>query len=130
MSETGQDRRRRYLLALGALALAGLVGGVVGGLIVRATWTSDNDTAANAKAVPANGPAASCNAAKVADGALQSVVTVQASNGHGGGGSGSGVVIRPGGYVLTNDHVIAVGPGDVAVSILRGDGESVHASIV
>jgi putative serine protease PepD len=107
--------------------VAAVVGGVAGGLIVWATTKSDNDSSANATA--ADGKTASCEAANVADRALRSVVTVRAASGQ-GAGSGSGVVIRPNGYVLTNNHVVAVGAGSGAFSIQRGDGETVNATIV
>ena len=119
--------RRRYLPALIGLALAAVLGGVAGGLIVKATWSSDNDNGANGTA--SDGKAASCDAASVADRALPTVVTVKAGSGQ-GASTGSGVVIRSGGYVLTNNHVVAPGAGSGAVSILRGDGESVDATIV
>jgi putative serine protease PepD len=118
---------RRYLPALIGIAVAAVVGGVVGGLIVWATTGSDNDNSSNATA--SGGTTGSCDAANVADRALPSVVTVRAGSGQ-GAGSGSGVVIRSGGYVLTNNHVIAVGAGNGTVSILRGDGENVDATIV
>jgi putative serine protease PepD len=118
---------RRYLPALIGIAVAAVVGGVVGGLIVWATTGSDNDNSSNATA--SGGTTGSCDAGNVADRALPSVVTVRAGSGQ-GAGSGSGVVIRSGGYVLTNNHVIAVGAGNGTVSILRGDGENVDATIV
>src|SRR5262245_14386819 len=93
---------RRLLPGLTGFALAALIGGVAGGLIVRATWSSGSG---NGAAVESNGAAAACEAASVADDALPSVVTVQARNGQ-EGGTGSGVAVRPGGYILTNDHVI------------------------
>jgi putative serine protease PepD len=40
------------------------------------------------------------------------------------------VVIRSGGYVLTNDHVISVAAGGGSLSILRNDGETTDATIV
>jgi putative serine protease PepD len=66
----------------------------------------------------------------VADAALRSVVTVQASSGGEGGSTGSGVVLRKGGYILTNNHVISVAAGGGTVSIMRGDGETTAAKIV
>ncbi|HEY5660564.1 MAG TPA: trypsin-like peptidase domain-containing protein, partial [Gaiellaceae bacterium] len=72
---------------------------------------------------------AACRAANVADEALPSVVTVCAAGGQ-AGGTGSGVVVRPAGYNLTNNHVIAVAAGGGTVSIVRSDGESSDASIV
>jgi putative serine protease PepD len=76
---------------------AGTVGGVVGGLIVRGTESSGNESSGTVTAAGAT--AAACAAATVADHALPSVVTVQTGN-----GSGSGVVIRSGGYIVTNNH--------------------------
>ncbi len=112
-----------------AFALAALIGGVAGGLIVRATWAPGDGSSAAATATGSNGTSAACPAANVADQALPSVVTIRASNGR-QAGSGSGVVIRSGGYILTNNHVISVAAGGGALSILRSDGENADATIV
>jgi putative serine protease PepD len=88
-----------------ALVLAGVIGGVAGGLIVRATRGTGNGS--SAAPTGSNGTAAACPAATVADRSLPSVVTVRAANAQ-QAGSGSGVVIRSGGYILTNNHVISV----------------------
>ena len=59
-----------------------------------------------------------CPVTSVADQVLPSVVTI-AAGGPGGAGTGSGEVIRSDGYILTNNHVIAMrrqrreGRGDV-----------------
>jgi S1-C subfamily serine protease len=79
---------------LAGFILAALIGGVAGGLIVRATWGSGNGNSSSQSAA-ANGTAAACRAANVADKALPSVVTVRANNGE-SGGTGSGVVLRTG----------------------------------
>ena len=117
------SRGRALALALIAVVAAAIIGGVVGGLIVRGTSDSEDGSS------PSNGTAAACSAATVADRALPSVVTVRAGNGR-EGGSGSGVVIRSGGYILTNDHVISVAARGGTLSILRSDGESSDATIV
>src|SRR5262245_52097101 len=105
----GQPARgkRRLLPLLTGFALAALVGGVAGGLIVEA-WSSGGDGGSGA-AGP-DGAAAACRASSVADDALPSVVTVRASRGQ-EGSSGSGVAVRSGGFILTNDHVIGVAVG-------------------
>jgi putative serine protease PepD len=118
---------RRLAPTLIGLALAALVGGVVGGLIVWATTDSGNGS--TAPATGSNATAAACPATKVADQALPSVVKVVAGQ-SGAGGTGSGVVIRSGGYILTNNHVISPVAGGGALSILRSDGETTDASIV
>jgi putative serine protease PepD len=57
------------------------------------------------------------------------VVTIAAS-GPGGGGTGSGEVIRSGGYILTNNHVISVGAGSGgSVKVLFADGQTAPATI-
>jgi putative serine protease PepD len=111
--------------ALLAVLGAAIIGGLVGGLIVRETWKPGNGGSTATTASGSNVTAAACPAASVADRALPSVVTVQASD-----GSGSGVVIRSGGYVLTNNHVISVAAGGGPLSILRNDGETTGATIV
>jgi len=61
---------------------------------------------------------------------LPSVVTIFAS-GPAGSGSGSGEVIRSGGYILTNDHVISIAGGaGGSLSVLFSDGHQSEASIV
>jgi putative serine protease PepD len=107
-----------------ALVVAALIGGVVGGLIVRETSDSDSGSSA-----ASGSTGAACTASEVASKALPSVVTVRAV-GSQSGGSGSGVVVRPGGYILTNNHVISVAANGGTVSIVRNDGESSDATIV
>jgi putative serine protease PepD len=111
----------------GGVVLAAIIGGIAGGLIVRATWGSGNGSSTTAAGSAGTG--AACPAANVADQALPSVVTVRAQNSR-QGGSGSGVAIRPGGYILTNNHVISVAANGGTVSIVRSDGESTNARIV
>src|SRR5262249_60099931 len=118
--------RRRVVIAMVALGLgSALLGGVAGGLIV---WAALGPRKGGGSSTAAGQPTAVCAASKVADKTLRSVVTVTAGNAH-GGSTGSRVVLRSGGYVLTNDHVISVAAGSRTVSITRGDGESTPATI-
>ena len=66
--------------------------------------------------------------AVVASRAIPSIVTIQSIDGEGGiAGSGSGVVIRPDGFVVTNDHVIS----DAAqLKVIMSDGLSYPAELV
>jgi putative serine protease PepD len=78
----------------------------------------------------ATGP---CDAAQVARTVLPSVVTVQTSTAQGGGGNGSGQLVRSGGYVLTNYHVVgdAAAAGDAgSVAVRYSDGTRSPATIV
>ena len=120
-------RGRSLVLVLVVLLAAAIVGGVVGGLIVKWAWSSDDDS--QPAAAGSTDKSVACPAASVADQALPSVVTIHASNGQ-QAGSGSGVVLRPGGYILTNNHVISIAAGGGPLSLLRSDGESTDATIV
>jgi putative serine protease PepD len=65
----------------------------------------------------------------VANEVLPSVVTISAQ-GSGGGGTGSGEVIKSDGYILTNNHVIAIAANGGSVQVLYSDGTSAPATIV
>ena len=100
------------------LALAAVLGGVIGGLIVRTTSSRRSAEGASA-----------CDATEVAGQALPSTVTINASDGR-QGGSGSGVIIRSGGYIVTNDHVIAIAAHGGTLSVLYSDGHTSEATLV
>jgi hypothetical protein len=70
LAENPSGSGRRIVLAVIALVLAAVIGGVAGGLIVRATWSPGNGSSAAATAPGSNGTFAACPAAKVADQAL------------------------------------------------------------
>jgi putative serine protease PepD len=112
--------------------LWGLVGGVVvagvGGGLVGAAVASPNSPGGSASS---SASAASCDVTPVADKVLPSVVTIQATPAAGQGGStGSGEVYKSGGYILTNNHVIAPAASGGKVEVLFADGVSAPASIV
>jgi putative serine protease PepD len=117
--------RRWWLWA--ALGTALVVGGVAGGLIVGATQSSGSTVRSGSAAAPAT--ASACAVTSVADQVVPSVVTIAAS-GPEGSGTGSGEVIRSGGYILTNNHVIAIAATGGSVEVLFSDGQTVPASIV
>jgi putative serine protease PepD len=70
-----------------------------------------------------------CLATTVAAQDLPSVVTISARSGT-SGGTGSGEIIKDGGYILTNNHVIAVAAGGGQISVLYSDGRSSAATLV
>ena len=128
----GEPRRRWWLWASAVLALV-VVG--VGGRLIGAAIASPNSSASTSGTTSGNASAGSassaavCNATSVADKVLPSVVTISA-RGSGGGGTGSGEVIKSDGYILTNNHVIAIAANGGSVEVLFSDGTSQAATIV
>ncbi|GAA5021721.1 hypothetical protein GCM10023258_11350 [Terrabacter aeriphilus] len=102
--------------AVVALVAAAVLGGAIGSL------TTARTSASLAERV--------CPAVDVAATTLPSVVTVLTASG-GGSGNGTGELLRAGGYVLTNDHVIssAAAPGG-SVAVRYGDGTTATATVV
>ena len=70
-----------------------------------------------------------CAVTSVADKVLPSVVTIAAA-GAAGAGTGSGEVIKSDGYILTNNHVIAIAVNGGKVEVTFSDGTTVPATIV
>jgi putative serine protease PepD len=103
--------------------VAAVTGGLIGGAVVHAT------TSGAASAAGGAGSEAMCQATVVAAQDMPSVVTISARNGT-RGGTGSGEIIKAGGYVLTNNHVISVAADGGQVSVLYSDGRSSAATIV
>ncbi|HEY0813072.1 MAG TPA: trypsin-like peptidase domain-containing protein [Pseudonocardia sp.] len=108
------------------LALAVVLGGIVGGALVAVVTRGNSPAAASTAAAPAG--ASVCSATDVADKTLPTVVTISASNGQ-SGGTGSGEIIRGDGYILTNNHVISVAANGGHVSVVFSDGHSAPATI-
>src|SRR5215831_13159524 len=125
MSESRHPRRPRRWLLWVALGTALVVGGVAGGLIVGATQSSGSSISPGTSAASS---AAACPVTSVANQVIPSVVTIAAS-GPGGGGTGSGEVIRSGGYILTNNHVISAAASGGSVDVLFADGQTAPATI-
>ncbi|GIM93102.1 S1C family serine protease [Paractinoplanes toevensis] len=98
-------------------ALIALAGGLIGGLVGRSIG-ADDDVAGTG-----------CPAATIAEQVLPSVVTLAVTNGA-TSGNGSGEVIRDGGYILTNDHVIAPAGRGGRIDVLFSDGRTAPATIV
>lgn len=117
-----QPGRRRnsakWLIAAAALLLAGVVGGVIGNVLAGSGSTTRTVTGASSAA-------GSCDVTAIAHERLPTVVTILVS----AGGVGSGEVIRPDGYVLTNDHVVARAGHGGEVLIRFADGESARATV-
>jgi putative serine protease PepD len=115
-----QRRRSPWILGAAAAVIA-VVGGVVGGVIVHATSNSNGSSE--------SGTDAHCPAVAVSDKVLPSVVTLAVSNGA-AQGSGSGEIIRTGGYILTNDHVISAAAGGGTIDVLFSSGQTERATLI
>ena len=66
--------------------------------------------------------ATACDATTVADEVLPAVVTISATAPSGSSVTGSGEIIRPAGYVLTNNHVVSIAASGGTVKVLLSDG--------
>ena len=128
MHEAKQGARSRRWLPWAALVGALVVGGVAGGAIVAATKSSASPAPASSGPSSASGQVSACDVTSVADKVLPSVVTIAAS-GQGGSGTGSGELIKSDGYILTNNHVIAIAATGGSVEVQFSDGQTEPATI-
>ena len=129
MSGSKHGRDRRGWLPWAALGAALVVGGVIGGVIVAATKSSASPPASTTSNSAGSAQVSACNVVSVADQVMPSVVTISASGRGGGGGTGSGEIIRSDGYILTNNHVIAIAANGGSVQVLFADGQTAPATI-
>jgi putative serine protease PepD len=119
----------RWWVLGGSLAVVGVAGGLIGAAIAS-PGSSSAASSVNAAAGSA-GAAETCAVSPVAGKVLPSVVTISATAAAGGGGgTGSGEVIKSDGYILTNNHVIAVAANGGKVEVLFSDGVAAPATIV
>jgi len=103
-----------------------LVPVAAGAALAGCSSTGSSSTTGNSASASS---AVGCPVTSVADKVLPSVVTIAAA-GAGGSGTGSGEVIRSDGYILTNNHVIAIAANGGKVEVMFADGTSVPATIV
>ncbi|MDR0343306.1 MAG: trypsin-like peptidase domain-containing protein [Nocardiopsaceae bacterium] len=118
------DHRTRWPLWAG-IALVVVVVGVGSGLAGAAVGSSGSGSSPPAATTAAAG---GCAVTPVADRVLPSVVTI-AVQGPNGSGTGSGEIIRSGGYILTNNHVIAPAASGGSIEVKFSDGSTSKASL-
>ncbi|MGY1840051.1 MULTISPECIES: trypsin-like peptidase domain-containing protein [unclassified Modestobacter] len=122
----------RWKMGLAGLVAGALIGGGAGAGVVALTDDGRVATAggSSAQSVTITDPERATTATAAAAKAAPSVVTLYVTSGS-GSGSGSGVVLSEDGYVLTNNHVVALdGAGDVTVQVRTSDGTVYDATVV
>ena len=141
-TEHGRPKRARNGLLMTALIAALIGGGVGGGIVAAADNNNGNSVNTGLKITNSTGaPTAQLNGTVGAAAAKirPSVVTINVTSSQ-ASGTGSGVIIRQDGYILTNDHVVAVGSSTGSttgsggatgtVQVTLSDGRTAGAKIV
>jgi putative serine protease PepD len=118
------DRQPRWL----PWAVGAGIAVIAGAIIASAVDGSSSDSSSSAVGSPTSADTP-CPAVTIAGAVLPTVVTLSVRNGS-ASGSGSGEVIRPDGYILTNDHVISAAAGGGSIQVLFDDGHVDPAKIV
>ena len=134
---------RRGLGVLGVIVIATVVSLIVGtfagvaGYVIGRAVDSGEPAVATASAAVVDRPLADPlppdeipdSIAEMVNSVLPAVVSIAIEN-DGDQGSGSGFVIRPDGYILTNDHVAAPAANGGSLTVFFENGESAQAEIV
>jgi putative serine protease PepD len=117
--------------------VVGLVAGLSGYLIGQAVddGTVVSETVVSAAVVPLvqsggdSSPRSDQSIAGIVSKVLPSVVSILVDGG-GDSGSGSGFVIRPDGYILTNNHVVNLAGKDGKIIVVLNDGTEIKGKVV
>ena len=126
------------VLVAGITALVvGLVAGLSGYLIGQAVddGTVVSETVVSAAVVPLvqsggdSSPRSDQSIAGIVSAVLPSVVSILVE-GEADSGSGSGFVIRPDGYILTNNHVVNLAGKDGKITVVLNDGTEIKGTVV
>ena len=134
--------QRRGPGALGTILIAGVVAAIVGAfaglagyMIGRSVDTSDQDVVAATTPIVipqvagGTSPRANGSIATIADATLPAVVSILAE-GTTQSGSGSGFVVRPNGYIITNNHVVELVKGGGTLTVVFNDGKRAKGKVV
>src|SRR5215468_409425 len=131
MTESKHARNRPGLVPWAALGGALVVGGLAGGFIgaaINSSSASTTASTASSAAPPSASGLSVCAVPGVADKVIPSVVTISAKKGT-QAGTGSGEVIRSDGYILTNNHVIALAADGGSIDVQFSNGTTAPAQI-
>lgn len=130
----GPGRRQRWRsrsLATGVLAAVAIGSGTTGAALAGHFTTAGSGTVATTaplRLTPASSTATE-ELAKVAAAVQPSVVSITFTA-PGGSGEGSGVILRPDGTILTNNHVVAPAADGGSLRVRFADGKTATATIV
>ncbi len=122
------------LIAAVVAAVVGAFAGIAGYVVGRGLDTSTEAAASAPATVVSNGtgptiPLVDGSIAEIAASTLPAVVSILAE-GTSESGSGSGFVIRPNGYLLTNNHVVDLVADGGTLTVVFSDGERVEGEVV
>jgi len=127
--------RRRGLGILGTVLVAAVVAAVVGAFAGLAGYVVGRDSDAS-ESVAVGGAQVSAPLRTLVDGSIAEIASTTLPavvslvvDGPSGSGSGSGFVIRPDGYILTNNHVVSVASGG-SVEVVFADGDRRKGTVV
>jgi putative serine protease PepD len=125
------SRRGAFIGVLAATAIiaGGLGGGIGAWLESRNSGGADASTTVSSSTDPKALSRAPGSIAAIAQKALPSVVTIEAS-GSSESGTGTGFVFDTQGHILTNNHVVAPSLGGGKLTVKFADGSSYGASVV
>ncbi|MFC5338589.1 S1C family serine protease [Leucobacter denitrificans] len=133
--ETSEKKGHSTGTLLSGLAIAALIGGIVGGgvssLVVANLAPQSATVAQHSGAVTLNNPESVTEVTGVAAVATPSVVTLEVQ-GQSAAGSGSGVIYSEDGYIITNAHVATLdgAASDVSIRVKLSDGRVFDGTIV
>lgn len=128
---------RRGPGVLGTVLIAALVAAVVGGFAGLAGYLVgrgvDESAPASSIVLQQTSPAAvdrpAGSIAAIAAGTLPAVVSILAE-GPTQSGSGSGFIVRPNGYILTNNHVVDLVADGGTLTVVFSDGDRAEGTVV
>ncbi|WP_149826895.1 S1C family serine protease [Streptomyces tailanensis] len=124
---------RRGGLVAAVIVAALVAGGIGGGLGYTLADRNDNSTGSTTVSASQSGgdvKRAAGTVAAVAQAALPSTVTIEASSSDGNGGTGTGFVFDREGHIVTNNHVVAEAVEGGKVSVTFPNGKKYDAEVV
>jgi putative serine protease PepD len=122
-------RRVGSVIAVAAVTAAVFGGGVGAGVAALVSNDSNNGGLSISNASAKQSPKVDGSISAAAAVIQPSVVTINV-DGAQESGTGSGVIIRSDGYILTNDHVVAVAANGGTMSVVTNDGQQTKATLV